>query len=151
MRKRALVIGAGFAGISAASFMAKAGWEVIVLEKHSTPGGRARQLEEAGFRFDMGPSWYWMHDVFERYFGQFGKRSEDYYSVIRLDPSYRVYWDNGFTNIPANLSDLKTLFEQLEPGAAGKLDEFLKEAEYKYRVGIQKLVYKPGLSRVLRI
>ena len=146
MRKRALIIGAGFAGISAASFMARAGWEVIVLEKHSTPGGRARQLEEAGFRFDMGPSWYWMHDVFERYFGQFGKRSEDYYSVIRLDPSYRVYWDNGFTNIPANLSDLKTLFEQLEPGAAGKLDEFLKEAEYKYRVGIQKLVYKPGLS-----
>ena len=83
--------------------MAKGGWDVTVLEKHGSPGGRARQLEAAGFKFDMGPSWYWMHDVFERYFASFGKKSTDYYSLKRLDPSYRIYWNEGFTDIPANL------------------------------------------------
>ena len=78
---KAVVIGAGFAGMSAASFLAKEGFQVTVIEKHATPGGRARQLVEAGFTFDRGPSWYWMHDIFERYFNQFGKSSADYYSI----------------------------------------------------------------------
>ena len=146
MTKKVVVIGAGFAGISAASFMAKAGWDVTVLEKHATPGGRARQLQASGFTFDMGPSWYWMHDVFERYFRQLGKNVRDYYSIERLDPSYRIYWNSGFTDIPANISEFKQMLNQLEEGAADKLDIFLKEAEYKYRIGIQKLVFKPGLS-----
>jgi phytoene desaturase len=144
--KKVIVIGSGFAGLSAASFMAKAGWEVTVLEKLSGPGGRARQLISAGFTFDMGPSWYWMPDVFERYFAQFGKKVSDYYKLQRLDPSYRAVWDDGFTDIPANLEELKSLFESLEPGAADQLTVFLKEAEYKYRVGINKLVHKPGRS-----
>jgi len=148
MNKNVVVIGAGFAGISAASFMAKAGWNVTVLEKHPIPGGRARQLEEAGFRFDMGPSWYWMHDVFERYFSSFGKNVNDYYSLHRLDPSYRIYWDSGFTDIPAGLSSFRQMLNDLEEGAGDRLDIFLKEAEYKYRVGIQKLVFKPGQSVV---
>jgi phytoene desaturase len=146
LRKKVVVIGSGFAGLSAASFMAKAGWEVTVLEKLAGPGGRARQLKEAGFTFDMGPSWYWMPDVFERYFAQFGKDVSDYYQLSRLDPSYRVVWDDGFTDIPASLDQLKNLFESLEPGAAHQLTLFLREAEYKYRVGIQKLVHKPGRS-----
>ena len=87
-----IIIGSGFSGLSAASFMAKAGYDVTVLEKQATPGGRARQLNENGFRFDMGPSWYWMHDVFERYFAAFGKDVKEYYQLQRLDPSYRVYW-----------------------------------------------------------
>jgi len=140
------IIGAGFSGLSAASFMAKSGWNVHVFEKHSTPGGRARQLKENGFVFDMGPGWYWMPDVFERYFQQFGKKASDYYSLQRLDPSYRIYWNDGYNDIPASLDQLKALFEELEKGAAKKLDRFLKEAEYKYRVGIQKLVFKPGRS-----
>ena len=78
--KKAVIIGSGFAGLSAASFLAKAGYDVIVLEKQSGPGGRARQLKEQGFTFDMGPSWYWMPDVFERYFNQFGKKVSDYYT-----------------------------------------------------------------------
>ncbi len=141
-----VVIGAGFAGLSAASFMAKAGWEVHVIEKHSTPGGRARQFTEKGFVFDMGPSWYWMPDVFERYFQQFGKKVSDYYTLQRLDPSYKIFWKDGPMDIPADIIKLKQLFENIEPGAGKKLEGFLSEASYKYKVGIQKLVYKPGQS-----
>lgn len=126
--------------------MAKAGWDVTVLEKQSTPGGRARQLKADGFTFDMGPSWYWMPDVFERYFACFGKKVSDYYELERLDPSYRIYWQDGITDIPANYTELKKLFESIEPGSGEKLDAFLKEAAYKYEVGINKLVYKPGQS-----
>ena len=146
MGKKLIVIGAGFSGLSAASFMAKAGWEVHVYERHATAGGRARQLIAKGFTFDMGPSWYWMPDVFERYFRSFGKNVSDYYHLKRLDPSYRVYWDEGFTDIPSDLESLKALFEKLEPGAAHKLDLFLKEAAFKYEAGMKKLVFKPGQS-----
>ncbi|RYY16274.1 MAG: phytoene desaturase [Chitinophagaceae bacterium] len=144
--KPTIVIGAGFAGLSAACFLAKGGADVIVLEKQPTPGGRAAQLKKAGFTFDMGPSWYWMPDVFDRFFECFGKKTSDYYKLTRLDPSYRVYWPDGFTDLPANMQSLENLFESMEPGSAARLRQFLKEAEYKYRVGMQKLVHKPGLS-----
>jgi len=146
LAKKAVIIGSGFAGLSAASFMAKQGWQVVVLEKHAIPGGRARKWETDGFSFDMGPSWYWMPDVFERYFAQFGKKVSDYYELIRLDPSYRIYWPDGPMDIPAGYEELKQLFESIEPGAAVQLDRFMKEAEYKYEVGINKLVFKPGRS-----
>ncbi len=126
--------------------MAKAGWDVTVLEKQKTPGGRARQLKEAGFIFDMGPSWYWMPEVFERFFKSFGKKVPDYYQLYRLDPSYRVYWNDEPMDIPADYDALKKLFESIEPGSAAKLDSFMKEAVYKYEVGINKLVHKPGQS-----
>lgn len=144
--RRIIIIGSGFAGLSAASFMAKAGWKVTVIEKNATPGGRARQLKQDGFTFDMGPSFYWMPDVFERYFEQFGKNVSDYYSLHRLDPSYRVYWDEGYTDIPASYEELRKLFDSLEPGSAAKLDKYLEGAAYKYAVGMNKLVYKPGRS-----
>ncbi|MGV3657422.1 MAG: phytoene desaturase family protein [Chitinophagaceae bacterium] len=146
MSKNVLIIGAGFAGLSAAAFMAKSGWQVTVLDKHPTAGGRARQLVAEGFTFDMGPSWYWMPDVFERFFQQFGKKVTDYYTLERLDPSYRVYWPQGHTDVPAGYQSLKSLFESIEPGSAKKLEEYLEEAEHKYRIGIQNLVYKPGQS-----
>lgn len=141
-----IIIGAGFAGLSAASFMAKAGWKVTVLEKNDQPGGRARQWKTDGFTFDMGPSWYWMPDVFERFFNQFGKSVSDYYELDRLDPSYQVVWPNGEMNIPAGLPALKELFESIEPGAANALQQFMDEAAYKYQVGMNKLVHKPGQS-----
>ena len=100
--KKVIVIGAGFAGLSAASFLAKMGWEVTVIEKHDLPGGRARKFKAEGFTFDMGPSWYWMPDIFERYFNAFGKNVSDYYALKRLDPSYRVYFENEGWDIPAN-------------------------------------------------
>lgn len=126
--------------------MARAGWQVTVLEKHGMPGGRARRLVESGFTFDMGPSFYWMPDVFDRYFACFGKRVADYYDLRRLDPSYRVYWSDGPMDVPADYESFCRLLEGLEPGATAQLARFLHEAEYKYRVGIDKLVYKPGQS-----
>lgn len=141
-----LVIGSGFAGLSAASFMAKNGWQVTVVEKNNTPGGRARQFISDGFIFDSGPSFYWMPDVFERYFNQFGKSVSDYYSLERLDPSYRIYWEDSVTDIPASYAELKKLFESLEPGSGEQLDKYLQAAAYKYEVGMKKMVYKPGLS-----
>jgi len=139
-------VGSGFAGLSAASFMAKAGWQVTVIEKNSIPGGRARQLKENGFTFDMGPSWYWMPDVFESYFEKFGKKVSDYYSLKRLDPSYRIYWNDGFTDVPADYHAFKKMVDEFEPGASEQLEKYLAEAAYKYETGINKLVHKPGRS-----
>lgn len=144
--QKAIVIGSGFAGLAAASFLARDGWDVTVLEKHSIPGGRARKMEVDGFTFDMGPSWYWMPDIFERYFNQFGKKVKDYYTIQRLDPSYRVYFEEEAVDIPADYDALKQLFEKLEPGSGVQLDRFMEEAAYKYKVGINKLVFKPGQS-----
>lgn len=142
----AIVIGSGFSGLAVSSFLAKQGWKVTVLEKHSLPGGRARKMEVNGFTFDMGPSWYWMPDVFERYFQQFNKQVSDYYQLSRLDPSYRVYFKKDMLDIAADYEQLKQSFEQLEPGSGARLDAFMAEAAYKYKVGINKLVFKPGLS-----
>ena len=144
--KNIVVIGSGFAGLSTACFLAKAGFAVTVVEKQATPGGRARQLIQDGFMFDIGPSWYWMPDVFERFFNEFGKKVSDYYSLDRLDPSYRIYWQDGEMNVPANYNELKSLFESIEQGSGVQLDKFLAEANYKYQVGINKLVHKPGQS-----
>lgn len=141
------VIGSGFSGISSACFLAKEGFDVTVFEKNSTPGGRARKFEAEGFTFDMGPSWYWMPDVFESFFSQFNKKPSDYYDLIRLDPSYRIFYSkDDILDIPAGVTALCSLFDQLEPGSSKQLIKFLKEGKYKYEVGINYLVYKPGLS-----
>ncbi|MBC5775024.1 phytoene desaturase [Pontibacter sp. KCTC 32443] len=145
--KNVIVIGAGFSGLSAATSLADKGYKVTVLEKNSTPGGRARSYTAQGFTFDMGPSWYWMPDVFESYFQKFGKSTTDYYKLTRLDPSYTVvFGKDDFVDVPASLEELKALFERWEPGSAHQLDRFLKQAAYKYEVGINQLVYKPGRS-----
>lgn len=147
MSKSALVIGSGFAGLSVAINLADKGFKVKILEKNSSIGGRARQFSESGFTFDMGPSWYWMPDVFESFFNRFGKSTSDYYELIRLDPSYQVVHENGESMpIPAQIGELKALFDSIEPGAGLQLEKFLKEAAYKYEVGINQLVYKPGRS-----
>lgn len=147
MKKKAIVIGSGFSGISAACELASAGYQVMVLEKNESPGGRASKFEADGFVFDMGPSWYWMPDVFERFFNRYGKSVADYYELQQLDPGYRIYFDkDDVLDVPANYAELRQLFEQLEPGSAVKLDRFMKEAEYKYQVGINDLVYRPSRS-----
>jgi phytoene desaturase len=145
--KKVAVIGAGFSGISSACFLAKAGFEVTVFEKNSSPGGRARKFEEHGYTFDMGPSWYWMPDVFESFFQQFNKTPSDFYQLERLDPSYRIFYNENETlDIPAGIRAICELFERLEPGSGNRLLTFIREAEYKYKTGICRLVYKPGLS-----
>ncbi len=146
MSGKVTIIGSGFSGLSAACYLAKQGCEVTVLEKHDRVGGRARQFEHEGFVFDMGPSWYWMPDIFERFFSDFGKRVSDYYELERLSPSYQVFYKDGALEIPSDTNELYVMFERIEKGSAEKLKQFLKEAEYKYEVGMHSLVYKPGIS-----
>ncbi|MFD2245673.1 phytoene desaturase family protein [Pontibacter ruber] len=146
-QRKVIIIGAGFSGISAATCLAQQGYEVTVLEKNATPGGRARSYTAQGFTFDMGPSWYWMPDVFESYFGRFGKSTSDYYDLKRLDPSYTViFGENDFVQVPASIEAFRNMLEQWEEGSAERLDDFLEQAGYKYDVGINQLVYKPGRS-----
>ena len=145
-KKNICVIGSGFSGLSSATYLANQGHNVYVLEKNSKLGGRARQFSSKGFTFDMGPSWYWMPDVFEKYFNDFDKNIEDYLKLKRLDPSYKVFFDDGHIDVPANYQELKELLESMEEGSGDNLDLFISQAEKKYKVGIQNLVYKPGLS-----
>ncbi len=147
MKKNISIIGSGFSSLAAACYMAKAGYHVNVYEKNSQLGGRARSFTEQGFTFDMGPTWYWMPDVFERFFGDFGKNPDDYYKLERLSPGYRVYFgDDNFVDIAAELDKIKATFEKLEPGSAQKLQKFLDKAGKNYEIAIKDLVYKPGIS-----
>lgn len=147
MKKKINILGSGVAGLSCASFLAQAGHEVTLFEKNPTIGGRARQFEADGFTFDMGPSWYWMPEVFEKFYNKFGHTTSDFYELKRLDPSYRIFWqDDSQTDIPASLDEFYALFEELEPGSSVHLKKFLAEAAYKYDVGVNDLVHRPSLS-----
>jgi len=146
-KQKIIVIGAGFSGLAAASVLAKAGFSVTVLEKNSTPGGRARRFAENGFTFDMGPSWYWMPDVFEKFFAIFNKSTDDYFKLKRLDPSYRFYFGKDqIVDMPSTFAEIVEIFEQEEKGAGTELIKFLEEAEFKYKIAMSKFVYKPGIS-----
>tara|TARA_B110000046_G_scaffold68180_1_gene76138 strand:- start:2614 stop:4092 length:1479 start_codon:yes stop_codon:yes gene_type:complete len=141
------IIGSGFSGLSAASFLAKAGQEVHVFEKNETIGGRARQFKASGYTFDMGPSWYWMPDVIEKFFNNFGHSTSEFYDLKKLDPGFRmVFNDSTNLDVPENFEALCEMFEKIESGAAAKLVKFMDEAEYKYKVGVNDLVYQPGNS-----
>jgi len=146
-KSKVTVIGSGFAGLSAAAILAKDGFDVTVLEKNEMAGGRARTWEKDGFVFDMGPSWYWMPDVFENFYNLFGKTTSDFYELKRLSPSYRVYFGKeDVLNVPATLEDLYKVFEEFEPGSSKNLDSFLAQAKYKYDVGMNEYVFKPSHS-----
>ncbi|MEM6264563.1 MAG: phytoene desaturase family protein [Bacteroidota bacterium] len=145
--QRVIVIGAGFAGLAAASMLAKDGYKVTVLEKNDQTGGRARIWQKDGYTFDMGPSWYWMPDVFEEFFSIFGKKTADFYELKRLDPSYRIYFGEGDTmDIPASMQELEALFEKEEPGSSVRLKKFMEQAAYKYKVGMKDYVFRPSHS-----
>ena len=144
---KVIVIGSGFSGLAAATSLADKGYDVTVLEKNTVAGGRARVFHTEGFTFDMGPSWYWMPDIFENYFAAFGKKPSDYYDLVRLDPSYAVILANNETiHLPASIDKLGDLFESMEAGSKAKFQEFLRQAEYKYDVGINQFVWKPSTS-----
>ncbi|PKP13528.1 MAG: hypothetical protein CVU08_04975 [Bacteroidetes bacterium HGW-Bacteroidetes-3] len=93
MKRKIIIIGSGFSSISASCYLAKAGYEVTILEKNSSVGGRARLLTKDGFKFDIGPTWYWMPDVFEKFFADFDKKPSDFYDLEKLAPAYQVYFD----------------------------------------------------------
>ena len=140
-KKKIVIIGSGFAGLSAACYLAAGGHDVTVLEKNDQPGGRARVWEKDGFRFDMGPSWYWMPDVFDEFFGHFGKTAADFYDLRRLDPAYRIYYSGkDQVDVPASLDELVSIFEQKEKGSGKKLRQFLSDAEYKYKTAMSDYV-----------
>ncbi|NBV97935.1 MAG: phytoene desaturase [Proteobacteria bacterium] len=147
MSKTAVIIGSGFAGLSSAAYLAKYGFNVKLFEKNEQFGGRARILEENGFKFDMGPSWYWMPEIFDNFFADFGKKTSDFYELKRLEPSYKVFFsENDQISLPSNLDDIYTLFESYEAGSADKLREFLEEAQYRYEIALRKMIPKPSLS-----
>lgn len=142
------IIGSGFSGLSAAAYLSNAGHEVHIFEKNENAGGRARQFKtENGYVFDMGPSWYWMPDIFERFFGDFGHKVSDFYDLTLLNPSFNMVFENRETlTIPADFSALKNLFESVEKGSSKKLEKFMEEAAFKYQTGMKEMVFKPGLS-----
>ena len=144
---KVIVIGSGFSGLSAAAYLSAAGHEVHVFEKNETAGGRARQLKVNDYLFDMGPSWYWMPDVFEKFFSDFNYQVSDFYKLKLLSPSFDVVFPQGETmSVPEKYSDLARMFESIEKGSAAQLDKFMQEAQFKYETGMGSLVYKPGLS-----
>lgn len=147
MKKQIAIVGSGFSSLAAAAYLAEAGYEVTIYEKNDTVGGRARQLKKDGFTFDIGPTWYWMPDVFERFFNDFGKKPEDYYQLIKLQPAYSVYFgENDFITIEDTLEKICIAFEQEEVGSSKKLKQFMAEAKDNYDIAIKDLVYRPGVS-----
>jgi len=145
--KNVKIIGAGISSLSAACYLAKQGVNVEVFEKNSTVGGRARQYKEAGFIFDIGPTWYWMPDVFEKFFNDFGKKPSDYYHLEKLDPAYKVYFsERDSITIPGSMQEIVKVFESREKGAGKQLEKLLSSAAYNYDVAINEVVYKPGKS-----
>ena len=145
--KKIFIIGSGFSSISASTYLAKKGHDVTVFEKNSTVGGRARQFKKYGFTFDIGPSWYWMPDVFESYFNDFGKKVSDYYNLEKLNPAYEVYFNPlDSIKIGDSLEKICVEFERIEPGSSILLKRFMKKAEKHYEIAVKDMVYKPGLS-----
>jgi phytoene desaturase len=141
------VIGSGFSGLSSAAYLAAAGHEVHVFEKNSSAGGRARHFNtDNGYLFDMGPSWYWMPDVFEQFFNDFGHTVSDFYELRLLDPSFNVVFDDGTFSVPADYGELRSIFESIETGSALQLDKFMEEAKFKYDTGMRNLSKMPGIS-----
>jgi phytoene desaturase len=146
MGKKIAIIGSGFAGLSAACYLAKAGFEVTVYEKNEQLGGRASQLVRDGFTFDMGPSWYWMPDIFEKFFRDFGKQSSDYYELEKLSPAYQIIFEDEVVTIGDSMDQICQEFERVEPGSSKPLKKFIAKAADNYDIAINKMVYKPGKS-----
>lgn len=146
MNKTIAIIGSGFSALSASCYLRNFGYDVSVFEKNSTIGGRARQLKKEGFTFDIGPSWYWMPDIFEKFFNDFGKKTSDYYSLDKLSPAYKIFFKDEVITIGDTLDKICLEFERIEPGSAEPLRKFINKAANNYDIAINKVVLKPGRS-----
>ena len=136
------VIGAGFAGLSAASFLAQAGHKVVVIDRLAEVGGRAQVLQRQGFRFDMGPSWYLMPAEHDRWFRALGHRREDYYQLRRLDPNYHIFFEDTHYCVPAQAAQLYAFFERIEAGAGKTLQHYLEMCRHRYELAMQHFIYR---------
>jgi phytoene desaturase len=153
------VVGGGIGGLSAACYLARDGADVTVLERHDRLGGVAGRIERDGYAFDTGPSWYLQPDVYERFFGHFGREPGEFYDLTELDPKYRVFWydetdadtdtdtdtDDGPTDrvsVPADREGVRELFESYEQGAGDALSEYLAGAREAYELGMERFVYE---------
>ncbi|WMI69691.1 NAD(P)/FAD-dependent oxidoreductase [Mangrovimonas sp. YM274] len=146
-KKKIIVIGSGFSSLSASCYLAKAGFDVIILEKNNTVGGRARQLKRDGFTFDIGPTFYWMPDVFERFFSDFNTTPSHFYNLKKLDPAYQIYFSSkDSVSISADFENIKNTFERIEPYSGTALQKFINKSEDNYNLAIKDLVYQPGES-----
>ena len=147
MSKDIIVVGSGLAGMACASYLAKNNHSVTVIEKNSTYGGRLQSISKNGYTFDSGPSWYWMPDIFDSFFADFGKSTSDFYDLKRINPGYRVYFgDDDTFDLEEDLILLKNRLDDLEEGAGDSLQKYLDDAKEKYNVAVQKFMYKPSLS-----
>jgi phytoene desaturase len=146
MKKNIAIIGSGFSSLSAACHLAKTGHKVTVFEKNSTIGGRCRQFIKDGFTFDMGPSWYWMPDIFDKFFAEFGKKTSDYYQLDKLSPAYKIFFEDDTITIGDCMDKIGLEFERIEPGSSVPLKKFIKTAQENYDIAINKVVLKPGIS-----
>ncbi|MBT9190238.1 phytoene desaturase family protein [Zobellia russellii] len=146
MKKKIAIIGSGFSSLSASCYLAKAGHDVTIYEKNKTVGGRARQLVRDGFTFDMGPSWYWMPDIFDSFFNDFGKKTADFYQLDKLNPAYKIFFTDDNITVGDCMDDICKEFERIEPGSANHLKDFIAKAEKNYDIAINKVVLRPGLS-----
>jgi phytoene desaturase len=146
MKKKIIIIGSGFSSLSAACYLAREGNEVTIFEKNKTIGGRARQLIKDGFTFDIGPSWYWMPDIFEKFFNDFGKSTKDYYQLDKLSPAYKIFFEDEVITIGDHMDQICQEFERIEAGSSKPLRAFISKAQEHYDIAINKIVLKPGLS-----
>lgn len=146
MKGKIIVIGSGFSSLSASCYLAQMGYDVSIYEKNETVGGRARQLKKEGFTFDMGPSWYWMPDIFDKFFGDFGKKTSDFYALDKLSPAYKIFFDDDVITIGDSLEKIAVEFERIEKGSSLHLRSFIKQAQENYDIAINKVVLRPGLS-----
>ncbi len=145
--KKIAIIGSGFSGLSAAAYAARAGHEVHVFEKNSIPGGRARQFTtDNGYIFDMGPSWYWMPDLIDNFFRDFGTTTADFINLVKLDPQFSMIFSDGTLEVPESFEGLRELFELREPGAGKQLEKFMESAKVRYEIGMKDFVTKPCYS-----
>ena len=144
--KKALVIGSGFSGLSSAAFLSKNGFEVTLVEKNKTVGGRARIFHEKGYSFDMGPSWYWMPEIFENFFNEFNLKIEDLYDLKQLDPGFKIVFKDQEINLPSSWNEICHLFDKYEENGADKLNKFMEDAQQKYSIGLDFLYNSPGVS-----
>ncbi len=146
MKKKVVIIGSGFSSLSASCYLAQQGFEVEIYEKNNAVGGRAGQLLIEGYTFDTGPSWYWMPDVFERFFKDFGRATSDFYTLEKLDPAYRIFFQDEIITVGSGIDKICQEFERIEKGSAVQLNKFMAMAKENYKIAMQEIVHKPGLT-----